>query len=302
MEKDSLVSVIVPVYHVEDYLDDCVRSIVAQSYSNLEIILVDDGSDDSCPQKCDSWAEKDRRIKVIHKTNGGLSDARNTGLDIAQGEYIAFVDSDDFVHKTYIELLLKIIEERECDIAICGFQKFLDGTQITEKLLKNDRKIMTPEECYKETDAFYDVAWNKLYKRSVIGDIRYPYRKLHEDIYTTYKIIFSASSIGVTNDELYYYRQRGNSIIGNQGGAPGMDIEEALWERYVFFIDKSPEVLSESAYAYVSVTHQLIKCDSCNEEVKKRIRERQSVIKKAILQYSSLPLMKKAKLLVKGIL
>ena len=162
MKKQPLVSIIVPVYHVEKYLDDCVRSILQQTYAKFELILVDDGSDDICPQKCEEWKAKDARIRVIHKINGGLSDARNAGLEIAVGEYIAFVDSDDFVHECYIEELLKIIEENDCDIAICGFQKFMDGRPIENKELKHMIRRLQPVECYRSTDAFYDVAWNKL--------------------------------------------------------------------------------------------------------------------------------------------
>lgn len=252
MKKQPYVSIIVPVYHVEKYLDDCVESILQQTYSNFELILVDDGSDDNCPQKCDAWGEKDTRIKVIHKSNGGLSDARNAGIEIARGEYIAFVDADDFVHGHYIEELLNIIEEKNCDIAICNFQKFMDGSPVENKELKRTFRCLQPAECYRSTDAFYDVAWNKLYKRSVIGNIRFPYRKLHEDVYTTYKIIFSAKRIGTTSDELYYYRQRGDSIIGNQAGAPGIDIEEALWERIAFFSERDPRAYGESIIAYIS--------------------------------------------------
>ena len=301
MKKQPLVSIIVPVYHVEKYLDDCVRSIMQQTYSKFELILVDDGSDDICPQKCEEWKARDARIKVIHKINGGLSDARNAGLEIAVGEYIAFVDSDDFVHEYYIEELLKIIEENDCDIAICGFQKFMDGRPIENKELKHMVRCLQPVECYRSTDAFYDVAWNKLYKRSVIGDIRYPYRKLHEDIYTTYKIIFSAERIGTTEEELYYYRQRGDSIIGNQTGAPGIDIEEALWERINFFKERDSAVYANALETYVSNVYKIL--NNTTKKVQsgdtKIILQRLKKIAKDVYKQKTLGMVDKLKIYIK---
>lgn len=301
MKQQPLVSIIVPVYHVEKYLDDCVRSILQQSYSNFELILVDDGSDDNCPQKCEEWGENDTRIRVIHKINGGLSDARNAGLEIAVGEYIAFVDSDDFVHECYIEALLKVIEEKDCDIAICGFQKFTDGKPIENKELKHVIRCLQPAECYRSTDALYDVAWNKLYKKSVIGDIRYPYRKLHEDIYTTYKIIFSAKKIGATEDELYYYRQRGDSIIGNQTGSPGIDIEEALWERINFFKGRDSAAYANALETYVSNVYKIL--DNTTKKVQsgdlKKILQRSKKIAKEVFKQKTLGTVVKLKTYIK---
>lgn len=302
MMKQPLVSIIVPVYHVEKYLDDCIRSILHQTYSYFELILVDDGSDDSCPQKCEEWGEKDNRIRVIHKINGGLSDARNAGLEIARGEYIAFVDSDDFVHECYIEELLKIIEEKDCDISICRFQKFIDGDSIENKKLKKEVRCLQSIECYRSTDAFYDVAWNKMYKRDVIGNIRYPYRKLHEDIYTTYKIIISAKKVGITEDELYYYRQRGDSIIGNQTGAPGIDIEEAFWERIAFFKERDSDAYANALETYVSNVYKIINNAAAKPiQVKdvNRIRQRLKSIAREILKQKALGTMTKLKICIK---
>lgn len=307
MGKDSLVSVIIPVYHVENYLDDCVRSIVTQTYSNLEIILVDDGSDDSCPQKCDSWAEKDGRIKVIHKANGGLSDARNAGLDIVQGEYIAFVDSDDFVHLDYIKKLVAIINQKDCDIAICGFEKFVDGAYVPQKKTNGIVKYLNPKDCYVHTDAYFDVAWNKLYRRTVIGDVRYPYRKLHEDMYTTYKIMFAARKIGITQDALYFYRQRRDSIIGKQDNCPGADMESALWERVKFFKTIDQVVYGESLVVYISNVTRIVdgisrgKIKGSKEQIKIMKQRLKQLIPK-VLKCDSLPIKNKIKLCVKAVI
>ena len=295
------IAIIIPVYNAEKYIRKCIKSFQNQTLQDFKLILVDDGSDDSCTQKCDEWKAKDARIKVRHKINGGLSDARNAGLEIAAGEYIAFVDSDDFVHECYIEELLKIIEEQDCDIAICGFQKFMDGRPIENKELKHMVRCLQPVECYRSTDAFYDVAWNKLYKRSVIGDIRYPYRKLHEDIYTTYKIIFSAEGIGITEDELYYYRQRGDSIIGNQIGAPGIDIEEALWERINFFKERDSAVYANALETYVSNVYKILnnttkKLQSGDTKI---IHQRLKKIAKDVYKQKPLGMVDKLKIYIK---
>ena len=130
---DKLVSIVVPVYNVDKYLDKCVNSIINQKYKNLEIILVDDGSTDESGKKCDLWAEKDNRIRVIHKENGGLSDARNVGIDNSKGYYISFIDSDDFIENDMIEVLLKEIKENNCDISICGYYKtYVDKDEIID--------------------------------------------------------------------------------------------------------------------------------------------------------------------------
>ena len=129
--KDELITVIVPVYKVEKYLDRCVQSIVDQTYTNLEIILVDDGSPDNCPKMCDEWAKKDKRIKVIHKQNGGLSDARNAGLEKAKGKYVGFVDSDDYISPIMYEKLYKCIIDNQADMAMCGFSTVDEKGKVT---------------------------------------------------------------------------------------------------------------------------------------------------------------------------
>lgn len=180
MEKD-LISVIVPVYNVEKYLEKCVQSIINQTYENLEIILVDDGATDNSGKICDEFAKKDSRIKVIHKENGGLSDARNFGLDIATGKYISFIDSDDFVNKRLFEILHKEIIKNDYDIAFCDYFKFFENDNVDEEI-SNSYKILEHTK-YSILNLYYDighkhekavVAWGKLYKSKFFKDIRYP--------------------------------------------------------------------------------------------------------------------------------
>ena len=218
MSKDLLVSVIIPVYKVEPYLDRCLNTIVNQTYKNLEIILVDDGSPDNCPQMCDDWAKKDKRIKVVHKKNGGLSDARNAGMNVCSGEYISFIDSDDWVEITYIEKLLKKIQEKNSDYAICRFKKTDEKNElfVYERNLKDG---ITPQEllkCYLlfneqysgdivETDNIMACAWRTLYKRDCIINHRYTLNIVNEDIVFNVDALKNINKIAVVDEYLHCY-------------------------------------------------------------------------------------------------
>ncbi len=218
---NPLISVIVPVYKVEEYLDRCVESIVEQTYQNLEIILVDDGSPDNCPKLCDEWAEKDSRIKVIHKENGGLSDARNCGVKISNGEYITFIDSDDFVLPEYVEYLYSILNKNNADISCCGLKYVYTTDRLTSfsDNKKDDRiqAISGIEACYKMYESEYNVylvvANCKLYKKSLVENHPYPLGRLHEDEATTYKMLYEAKTVALSDKKLYGYYQNSNSIM-----------------------------------------------------------------------------------------
>ena len=188
---NRLVSVIVPIYKVEQYLTHCVNTIVNQSYSNLEIILVDDGSPDNCGKMCDEFASQDSRIKVIHKQNGGLSDARNAGIDVATGDYITFVDSDDYVMPNMIESLMKVIVNANADIVQCNYIRskndFIGEPQ--HESSQSDKFTVYFEDkmsAYLKDNKINTVVWGKIYKRSLFNEIRNPVGRLHEDVFTTY--------------------------------------------------------------------------------------------------------------------
>lgn len=220
-----LISVIVPIYKVELYLDRCIQSIVEQTYSNLEIILVDDGSPDHCPGICDAWAKRDERIHVIHKKNGGLSDARNVGIDQSNGDWILFVDSDDYILPSICERLFKAAQATQSDIAICSFfMDYGDRKASLKPLIKDKQKVLSRDEvmefyfCCRPVE--FTVAWNKLYRRKIFFDeqrVRYPVGWLHEDEFTTYKTFYSAHRVVWIQDELYGYVQRDGSITANYG-------------------------------------------------------------------------------------
>jgi Glycosyltransferases involved in cell wall biogenesis len=210
-----LVSVIVPIYNVEAYLQRCVDSILSQTYKNLEIILVDDGSPDECPAICDEYANKDRRVQVIHKKNGGLSDARNAGLKIITGDYLMFVDSDDWLEKTAISDLYKLIVRSNAQLAIGGMQRIEDGT---EHILKSDFSGETRERCFTKTQAMEDLfrngcaAWARLFLREIHNGIFFPVGEINEDEAIMLSILNRCTTVAQTNLVVYNYRCRPDSI------------------------------------------------------------------------------------------
>ncbi len=217
---NDLVSVIVPVYKVENYLCNCIESILNQTYGNMEIILVDDGSPDGCGRICDEYTKKDNRIRVIHKENGGLSDARNAGIEIATGKYIVFIDSDDVVHRRMIEFLYNGIVKDKADISVCAFKKVQAVDDIFFPDICNPHMAVI-EENDDKTEYFFEsnyeeftVAWNKMYPIEYFEKIRFPKGKIHEDEFTTYKLLEKANRIIFIKEPLYFYIQRGDSIMG----------------------------------------------------------------------------------------
>lgn len=234
-----LITVIIPIYNVEPYLQKCIDSICMQTYSRLEIILVDDGSSDNCGKICDKNSEVDSRIVVIHKENGGLSSARNAGLDIAKGEYIAFVDSDDTIHPQFIEILLNLSFQYDSDISQCDFLRVSENSlnlslNSQQKICIYNNKQAIYELCCTKNAVKYAVAWNKLYKRELFAHIRYPNGRIHEDEFTTYLLLWKANKIVVINQYLYYYLQRKTSIMGKPFSIKRLDVLDAYKERLIF--------------------------------------------------------------------
>ena len=214
-----LVSIIIPVYKVEKYLGRCINSAVNQTYHNLEIIVVDDGSPDRCPQLCDEWAAKDSRIRVVHKNNGGLSSARNAGLDICQGEYLCFIDSDDWASNDMVEVLLKCCQTNQAKLAICGRYDVYEeqGIQTIGKNLCQD-KVMDPKTAVSQmlTGKEFDCsAWGKLYHRSLWQDFRFPFRRIYEDVAILYKVVLAADRVALVNKPMYFYLRRPDSITSS---------------------------------------------------------------------------------------
>ena len=213
MRGIELVSIIVPVYGVETYLPECIDSLLAQTYEKLEIILVDDSSPDGCAEICDRYAQKDSRIKVIHKPNGGAASARNAGMDVATGNYICFVDADDVTEKEYVEYLLSTLIREDADIAVCGYYN-LTKTQKTVALCQKPG-IYSPTEyltCFLK-DWSCSLLWNKLYRREVIGTLRMTEGHKIDDEFFTYRIVMDSKKVVVTGFPLYGYRMRTSSVM-----------------------------------------------------------------------------------------
>ena len=254
-----LISIIIPVYKVEEYMDRCLESIVGQTYENLEIILVDDGSPDKCPEKCDDWASKDGRITVVHKSNGGLSDARNKGLDVCRGDYIAFVDSDDWILPEMYQNMLDAIIKENADICACNIISCYPDRQVkwgTDKNIAGNSELML-KRLY--TDSEYPVcAWNKLYKRDLWQDFRFPVGKLCEDAFTTYILLHRADRIVQISDALYCYRIRPESIMTSAFSKRNMDEEEAWRKNYEFIRYSYPRLYRKAFSFYLQSVNVLI--------------------------------------------
>lgn len=247
-----LISVVVPIYNVEKYLNECIESIVNQTYNNLEIILVNDGSTDNCAKICDDWINKDERIRVIHKENGGLSSARNAGIDVAKGEYINFIDSDDFISNDFIEFLYGNLIENESDISCCGCYHYFSHSLKEVRHFQNISKTLCSEDAiiYMNTVGYLGVSTcNKLFKISLFEDIRYPIGKLSEDWFILFKLIDKANKVTYDSSPKYYYRQRNGSITKNI--KINTDCEEASKECLEFCIDKYPKAVPSAIQSYV---------------------------------------------------
>jgi len=244
-ENRPLISVIVPVYKVEKYLDRCVASIAAQTYENLEIILVDDGSPDRCGVLCDQWELKDSRVRVIHKENGGLSSARNAGVAVATGAYVGFIDSDDYIHPQMFEKLYAALIENNADISICNCDYVDELTGAIDWNMRDispvKTEVLTREQVYekiavpKKGYAYYVTAWNKLYPRSIFDELKFKEGFIHEDEFFVHHLFGRCSRIATICDPLYFYVQRSGSITQRKATPRSLDGVYAYYDRYEFF-------------------------------------------------------------------
>lgn len=255
MVKNQIVSVVVPVYNVEKYLSRCIDSIRAQTYENLDIILVDDGSSDASGSICDAAAKMDERITVLHKANGGLSDARNAGIDMAKGSYICFIDSDDVIAEYFVEDLLHLCVNENAQVAVGQYEMFhkemqfhkIEAEQIT-LLSGTDAVRQLLESAY----VTYVIACNKLYDIGLFKSIRYPKGLLHEDEATTYKLLYNANRVVETNNVVYGYYIRENSITTGTFSLKRLDYLMIAKERAEFFLaEGKSELYDKFLYIYM---------------------------------------------------
>ena len=248
MNQSELISVIVPVYKVEKYLDRCVQSIVDQTFRNLEIILVDDGSPDNCPAMCDAWAAKDSRIKVIHKENGGSGLARNVALNIAEGQYVGFVDSDDYIAPHMYEYLLGLMTDN-IDIVECNYKETFDNHV---SFLEGDNMAHQEYSTYEALSnhindtLFRQIIWNKLYRRKTIDGIRFPAGSLIDDEFWTYRVIANARKLVHTSCKMYAYRQQPESVMHLSFSLPRLQAVDAKCQRLILLQEKFPELVPQA--------------------------------------------------------
>lgn len=263
-----MISVIVPVYNVEKYLDRCVKSILSQSFSDFELLLVDDGSPDRCGEMCEEYAKGDSRIKAFHKRNGGLSDARNFGIEKALGEYLMFVDSDDYIHEQMLETLHRLITENDADLAVCSAMDVFEGKEVTQ--VREIREFtLNKTESYKymlRGDGLPS-ACNKLYKRQTVGEVRFPVGKLYEDGFFTPQILKRVEKTAVTSRPMYYYFRRADSITTKPFRKGDLDVIEAYDICVRQVRELCPEALpfAEFRYrnAYFNVLDKMLMRDDC---------------------------------------
>lgn len=237
----AVITVIVPVYKVEKYLQKCVDSILAQSFQDFDLILVDDGSPDRCGEICDAYAEKDKRITVIHKRNGGLSDARNAGIDWAMehsgSEWLAFVDSDDYLHPDFFRIQLETAERESGDLVICDYYDISNVGEIDETqhsffdLATEDKNRMYECLCMNWRIV---TAWNKLYKKDIFAQLRFPVGKIHEDSFVIHRVLWNCHKAVFIPNRLYYYRHRNNSIMAMETPKSRLDGYEAMVQQHEF--------------------------------------------------------------------
>lgn len=258
MMNNKLISVIVPVYNVRPYLKRCIDSIIAQTYSNLEILLVDDGSTDGSGELCDAYARQDARVQVIHKKNGGQASARNEALRRAVGDFICFADSDDYLDVRMIEVLHRDLTETNADAAVVGFQKFSDAQPPKEGRQAATLKCLTNMQAIQsilQTEEIGDFAWNKMYRRKLMEGFLYPEGRVLEDMGSTYLLLEKCQLIVYRPAELYYYYQRENSTLHLRKQKFYEDKWDMGCQRYRYIREKYPDMLENDAAMMKIVEH-----------------------------------------------
>lgn len=240
----KLISVIIPIYNVELYLNRCMESIVNQTYKNLEIIMVDDGSPDNCPELCEEWGKRDSRIKVIHKKNGGLSDARNMGLSVATGEYIAFVDSDDFVDLDMYRYMIDALEKNGADISTCGRFSYRNG-EVSQKHISANEVVLTPIQAIDELlrgGLIEEAAWDKIYRKNLFDGIVFPVGEINEDLPIMPHLFERANKIVCTGKPFYHYCENPGSITHEAYNEKKRIVIKHIEEVSSFIENKYPEL------------------------------------------------------------
>lgn len=272
------ISVIVPIYKVEPYLRKCVDSILSQSFRDFELILVDDGSPDHCGEICDEYAKTDDRIRVIHQKNGGLSAARNAGLDIAQGEWILFIDSDDWIDSGYFDALVAAVVKQNVGVSLSTVREVRAGgkTSVVGPAVSD---AMSPSEIYAKHGLLAVWAWGKLFSRELIGDLRFPVGKIQEDEFFTYRVLFKCRKVAVVADVSYNYLQRSDSIVGGKWYHERIFALDGMKEQRAYFkangFSLADEAVTKRLFLWMVGTLGTVRkvCPGDSEDEAKLVRE-----------------------------
>ncbi len=253
--SNFLISVIIPIYNTEKYLEECIKSVVNQSYENLDIILVNDGSTDNSKEICDKWAEKDSRIRLINQNNMGAAMAKNVGLNNIKGDLFMILDSDDLLHKNNIEILCNCMKKEKSDIIEAFYTTIYEEFKNIDIHKNSQKESFNTENALKEliiSRKFHQTPWNKLYKTELLKDIRFPKDKYIDDEYWTYKLFANAKKITWINKVLYYYRQHEESTMGRMYSIKRLDAIDALYDRYKFMQKNFPNLSDLSCKAFLN--------------------------------------------------
>lgn len=277
--NDKKVSIIIPVYNIEPYIGECIESCLRQTYNDFEMILINDGSTDSSGKICDEYAQKDKRIHVIHQENQGLSEARNNGMEIAKGEYIFFVDGDDAITDNALSVSIDSAEKYNSDIVYFQFQRWNGETIFSDhEEWKNHELLLNSEECLELLlqRKMCEMVWHGLYRKSVIDGIKFPVGKINEDVYWKYKIIHKAKCIKLISDNLYLYRMRSDSIMNQTFSWKNFDCLDGAYSRALEISWNYPSLkvlaYSEVWASCISYYYQVMK-NFKGKEQKKAIRK-----------------------------
>lgn len=246
----SEVSVIVPIYNVEEYVRECIESILNQTFKDFELLLINDGSTDDSPKICKYYEKLDPRVKVINKVNGGLSDARNAGIDVAKGKYLTFIDGDDFIAKDTLETMYNSINKTDIKIAVCNMIRYYEDGE-TEYFYRPSKDNIL----LKEDDRFKTLAQpsvcNKMFKTELFKDIRFPYKKYYEDTFVYHELVMQTNSVVLTGKDSYYYRCRRGSILDGGYSKKYFDFIEAVYLRATFLDRNNVHEYADEAYLHL---------------------------------------------------
>lgn len=310
---EPLISIIIPVYNTEKYLKCCIESVRKQSYRNIEIILVNDGSTDQCARICNEYAQYDNRIRVIHKNNKGLAEARNDGIKCSRGSYLAFIDSDDFIHRQYIEVLYENCRKYESEIAILDYERVdcdaADENYVVQKLKKYTTECVSGKAAnYRIYEYEYYVktimACAKLIKKELFNGICFPPGRIHEDEATIYKLLYNAKKVVYINLKLYFYRRNPNGIMLSEFSEKRLQLIDALEERLQFYEEHKEKKGGKDLYNLTldyeySVLHQFyckLKFHMNNSEIlQEKLRKKQKQIYLILIKEQGFRLKRKIK-------